>query len=154
MYYFSLVLLLFAAVNIQTLNHIYLRYGSYFKNIISPHQDSKMVSAEMNDLAAELLKDKVNCYLGWSSEGVIALLSRKRFCTKYTYAAHIAQNEEQNFLAAIKQDPPTEVVFNSPQWSMTVEDVSMRNRLPMINQYIEEGYPTKRIGNNYTIVRR
>ena len=100
----------------------------------------------------ELIKDKDNCYLGWSSEGVIALMSKKRFCTKYTYAAYLAPSEEQKFLAGIKEDHPKEIVFNSTQWSMTIEEVSIKDRLPMVNQYIERTYPTKRLDGTYTIV--
>jgi hypothetical protein len=153
-FYTSVILLIFAAVNIQTLNHTYLRYGSYFKNLVSPHKDYKMVTAEMNHLANELKMDADNCYLGWSSEGVIAMMSKKRFCTKYTYAAYIAPGEEESFLVEIIRDPPKEIVFNSSQWSMTIEDVSIANRLPKVNQYIEQTYLTKRVNGTYTLVKR
>ena len=127
---------------------------SYIKNFYSPHKDEKFVSKELNKLAEELKKDKDNCYVGWSSEGVIAMMSKKRFCTKYTYAAYIAPSEELNFLSAIKKEFPKEIVFNSPQWSMTIEEISIKVRLPMVNQYIEQAYQAKRLVGNYEIVSR
>ncbi len=108
----------------------------------------------MNQLANELRKQNGNCFLGWTSEGVIALMSRKKFCTKYTYAAYVAPSEEQKLIAGIKHDSPNEIVFNSSQWSMVIDEIKIKDRLPILYQYIEQTYQKKRLVGTYTIVNR
>lgn len=151
MYFSSLFFLLIAAtINVQALS----RYSHFIKNMIAAPKDLVLVIDEMNHLADQLKKEKDDCYLGWSSEGVIALMSKKRFCTKYTYASYLAHSEELNYLVAIKQAPPKEIVFNSTHWSMVIDDVSIKDRLPDITKYIEATYPTKKLEGTYTIVSR
>ncbi|MDI1269847.1 MAG: hypothetical protein PSV40_12195 [Polaromonas sp.] len=100
-YFASFALLFFATTNVQTLYIVGLKYGSFFKNMIMPHKDFELVSADMNQLADQLRKSNVSCFVGWTSEGVIALMANKRFCTKYTYAAYISPKEELNFLTQL-----------------------------------------------------
>ncbi|MBC7489819.1 MAG: hypothetical protein H7240_07480 [Glaciimonas sp.] len=150
-FYFASALFFLASINIQTLNlyyiltlhHNYLKYGSFLKNIVYTRKDTELVSNGVNQLASELKRLGNNCYLGWSSEGVIALMSKERFCTKFTYSAYVSSNEEGKLLAGIKRDPPKVVVFDSIGGQMQIDDIWVKDRLPAIYHYIDSTYSTK-----------
>lgn len=130
---------------------IFFLYGSFLKNIIIPKKDVNIVSSEINNLSKLLRDINIECFFGWTNEGVIALMTKKRYCTKYPYAIWASENKETELLNQLINESPKAIVFDSSRWSMNIDNRPMASRLPAINQFILKNYPTKQSVGSYVI---
>lgn len=90
-----------------------------------------------------------DCIFQWSNEGVFALLSKKPYCTNYTYAVYISKGAEAAALNELKNNPPSLIVYGTPFWSMSIYGRNMRERLPAIDRFIQENYVFHDTGSGY-----
>lgn len=84
--------------------------------------------------------DNVSCVLLWTNEGALSVYLNKRPCTNYLYPVYISQAEEKAVLSELKKSPPGLIVYDSPYWSTAIFKRSMKERLPAIDQFINENY--------------
>lgn len=148
--YFSIFLLL-----IFFMSPSFLSYGVFVKNIIKPKADSEIVSSEILNLSTVINKYGDKCIFGWVNEGVISLISKKRFCTKYQYAIYVSKAEEIELLKQIIIESPTVIVFDVGGSSMTnVDNRTMASRLPNVNKFILNNYKTRQNVGRYLIVSK
>lgn len=130
-------------------------YGSFIKNILEPKFDREIVSAEVNNLSYTLRKFNDPCVLGWNNEGVVALLTKKSFCTQYPYAIYVSKDEESNYLQQLMNASPSAIVFDVTGPSMMdIDKRSMSSRLPNVNRFIQNNYPYKQQVGRYLIVSK
>lgn len=130
-------------------------YGSFLKNIIIPKADSEIVSPEIMNLSRVIDKYGDRCVFGWVNEGVIPLISKKRFCTRYQYAIYVSKTEENKLLKQIIIESPAVVVFDVSGNSMAnVDNRSMASRLPNVNKYILDNYKIRQNVGRYLIVSK
>jgi len=118
----------------------FLPYAAFAKNLVKPKINAEVVSEEVVKVGSVLKQHGVECFLGWSNEGVISVMAEKRFCTAYPYAIYVSRNAEVSLLEQIKKESPSVVAFNPDAWAMNI-DRSMALRLPQVSQYIQENYP-------------
>jgi hypothetical protein len=130
---------------------IFILYNSFIINIFTPAIDVEIISEEINDVSKVLRDIDIECFFGWTNEGVIALMTKKRYCTKYPYAIYTSHNREFELLTQLKNESPKAIVIDSNKWSMNLDDKSMARRLPAIYQFILQNYPTKKSVGSYII---
>lgn len=132
-----------------------INYGSFAKNIIKPKLDSMIVSSDVMKLSKYLANSSDRCIFGWVNEGIISMLTKKSFCTKYQYAIYVSNNEEEKFLQDLKNNSPKNIVFdNSESFTMNLDDKKMSQRLPRINQYIKDNYKNSITIGTYIVVSK
>ncbi len=130
-------------------------YGSFIKNAIKPKSDSEIVPPEILGLSGIINKYGDKCVFGWVNEGVISLISKKRFCTRYQYAIYVSKAEEEELLRQIIIESPAVVVFDVGGNSMTnVDNRSMESRLPKVNKFIVDNYKNRQSVGRYLILSK
>ncbi len=144
-----------AFASVLAISPLFLYYGSFFKNIVKPRVDSAIVSSEVLLLSKKLLEFNDDCVLGWTNEGVVQLMTKKRFCTRFPSAIYVSKDEELEYLKQIERNAPVAIVFDVVGPSMmNVDNKSMASRLPNVYQFIKSGYPkTEQVGR-YVIVSK
>lgn len=130
-------------------------YGSFIKNIFKPKPDVEIVSTEIIDLNRFMNQFPEKCFFGWVNEGVIALMSKKRFCTEYPYATYVSKSEEIKLLQQLKSDSPNSIVFEITGNSLAnIDGRSMRSRLPIVDEFIQENYQRRHQIGRYLVVSK
>ena len=130
-----------------------LNYAIFSKMLVTSKPDAEIVSPEINMLSDTLNEINPECYFGWTNEGVIALMTKKRFCTDTPLLHYVARNSEAEVLRQLKRELPKAIVYNSPSWSMLINQ-HMSDRFPAINQFILANYPKKQSVGIFTVVLR
>ena len=129
---------------------MFYKYGSFVKNVFLPKFDIDLVSEEVKQISKELSANK--CNFNWSNEGVIELISRKGHCTEFPYAVYASSASESEMLTQLKKDAPSAIILDSDgSWTMNIDGRAMAERLPVIAQFISEGYPNRRKIGRYTL---
>lgn len=82
----------------------------------------------------------VSCVLLWTNEGAVSLFLKKPSCTNYTYPVYISQAQEATVLDELRKNPPGLIVYDSPFWSTNIYFRTMKERLPAIDQFINDNY--------------
>jgi len=132
-----------------------LSYGSFVKNVFMPKFDQEMVPAEINMLSRALRGHGDQCVFGWTNEGVVALLLKQRFCTRFPYAVYVARGEEAAYLGQLQADPPDAIVVSVS--GVTMLDIGsgpMKSRLPGVNAFIQDNYPERMQVGRYTVASK
>ena len=132
-----------------------LSYGSFIKNLIRPKSDLQIVSLEIINLSSAINQLGDKCVLGWINEGVVALIAKKRFCTRYPYAIYVSKSEEGKLLQQIIKESPNVIVFDVEGDSMVnVDNRSMSSRLPNVDKFILDNYKNRQNIGRYLIASK
>lgn len=119
-------------------NHVVFSAMNVRAAIINP-ADVDMIDAArytQDDLPTQ----NVSCIFLWTNEGALSVLSKKRACTDYPYPVYISRTQEATVLAELKKNPPGLIVYDSPFWSTKIFGRDMKERLPAIDQFINDNY--------------
>lgn len=147
---FSLtVLMVLGVLNLKQ----FMAYGSFAKSLVHPKENAALVSEDMNKVGALLREDDAG-FFSWSNDGILALLAKKRFCTRYSHTIYAARSNEEDLLQGLKKEDPKMIVFDPTAWGMTIDGRTTANRLPEVNEYINAAYPRKEQVGRYIILRK
>ena len=109
------------------------------RNAIKIPADAELIDANRYSLDGLPTQD-VSCILLWTNEGALSVLSKKRACTNYPYPVYISRAQEAAVLEQLKKNPPGLIVYDSPFWSTKIYGRDMKERLPAIDQFINDNY--------------
>lgn len=138
-----------------SMSPLFLSYGSFIKNLIRPKSDVQIVSLEIINLSSAINQLGDECVLGWVNEGVVALIAKKRFCTRYPYAIYVSKSEEGKLLQQIIKESPKVIVFDVDGDSMVnVDNKSMASRLPNVDKFILDNYKNRQNVGRYLIASK
>ena len=147
--------LIIISLLIFVMSPIFFWYGSFAKNLFNPKLDLEVVSAEVKSLSEAISMYDDDCFLGWSNEGVPALLTKKRFCTKFPYLVYASKAHELNILKSLMQDSPKSIVFEMTGESMmNIDNRDMKSRLPRVSKFIADNYKNKTYVGRYLVVSK
>jgi hypothetical protein len=115
-------------------------YTRFAKKLISPNKDVELISDDMLKLKDVFYKNKIDCYFNWTNDGVIALVTKCKYCTDYSYVHYASCKNEQNMLYQLKAASPEAIVYDSKSGSVELDQIRMSQRFPSVNKYIQENY--------------
>lgn len=114
----------------------------------TPKTNEYYVSSEHYG-TSEIDSDITGCVFQWTNEGIFSAVLDKPFCTKYPYAVYIASSKETEALQELKENPPGLIIYDSPFWSMSIYGRHMKDRLPLIHNFILSNYSFIKGGEGY-----
>lgn len=132
----------------------FFNYARLLKNIGVPPKDTALVDPELAVVGALLQQYGGRCYYGWTNDGVVALMSKKPFCTDFPYAHYASSTMEGGMLAQLKKEDPPAILFDSTTWAMSIDGRSMSARFPRVSQYILNEYPRRAWVGAYRLALR
>lgn len=115
-----------------------IRYISFFKNAIFPHKDKILVSKEISSVVNNM--DEIPCFFAWTNEGIIALMLKKPFCSRFTYSVYASRSHQEELIASLKQNNPKLILTGSASVSVEFDDRPMSKRLPNVSNFLEKNY--------------
>lgn len=118
-----------------------IRYISFFKNAAFPHKDKVLVSKEISSVIDNM--DGVPCFFAWTNEGIIALMLKKPFCSRFTYAVYASRSYQEEIIASLNKNNPKLILTGSASVSVEFDDKPMSKRLPNVNDFLEKNYKFK-----------
>ncbi|MFT0545084.1 hypothetical protein ACMHYO_01860 [Allopusillimonas ginsengisoli] len=148
-YYFSLILVIFAASYFLSEHVKWRNITNSAQQILAPDFDIQIVDLnhyglmDMNDV-------NFDCIWQWSNEGIFSYFSKKPFCTKYPYAVYISKDNEYEVLNEVVNAPPKFIVFHSNNWYVSIYGRSMESRLPLLHEFIVRNYRFDENSDGYT----
>jgi len=126
-------------------------YQTFLQTALKPKSDAKMVPAELNDVCSALKNSPGTSLFGWCNEGILQLLARRTWVTRFPYAVYAGSDQDSLLLTELQQADPAVIVSHPDQWSLNIDGRPMASRLPLTSRYIAEHYPeSTRIGS-YTL---
>jgi len=117
-----------------------LSYPMTMKKIITKKTDLELVSPEMLGVKAVLADDDVDCYFNWVNNGVIALLSGKKYCTDYSYVHYASSKHEAKMLEQLDTAAPNVIIYDTKYSGVIVNGVHMSKRFDKVDEYIRSNY--------------
>ena len=127
-------------------------YIGFATQLFHPTDDAQLVSRDLRNLSSLLHEVNDDCFYGWTNEGVIALMSGKRFCTHYPYAFYASRDNEPEMLRQLIKESPKAIVFDSASWSTAIDGKPMSERFPAVNQFILANYPNRQRVGSYAVL--
>lgn len=122
-------------------------FGAFIDNARYSKRDINMVSNDVRKISVAMALLKPGCAFGWTNEGVIPLLAHLPLCTRFSYAVYSANSYQQNIISELSSKNPSALVFDTPSWSIKIDNKPMSDRLPDVFGYILKKYPHEvRIG--------
>ncbi len=118
------------------------------RHALRPVPDRELLSAARYGLDG-LDRVKAPCVFQWSNEGVFAFAEKLAYCLPYTYPVYISRSQEAAALQELRAKPPRLIVYDSPNWSMNIYGRNMRERLPLIDNFINEHYALSHTASGY-----
>lgn len=149
-----------APLRSQLIQHFALAFAAIFTlyasfppastlgSILAPSTNASLVPA-LHFGTDKLSEHSPSCIFQWSNEGFFSLLAKSPPCTKYPYAVYISKTKELEVLAELRNSPPPLIIYDSPFWSMAIYGNHMRDRLPLIDAFIQENYAFSSAGAGY-----
>jgi hypothetical protein len=150
----SYIFLGFMLLSAQNSVRPFLQGRETFRILLEPPTDNQLVRSELREVSQELKRLKVESVFSWTNEGVLALLAKKPYSTRYPYAVYASPGEESKMLSELIIANPIAIVINSTNWSTAIDGKEMKVRLPNIHKYITEKYPISMRFGSYTLVKR
>lgn len=126
---------------------------TFFQTMARPRSDLKMVPAEAAELALALRQSPQPALFGWCNEGVIHLLARKRWATRFPYAIYAGPAHEAKLLAELQALNLEEILSRPEAWSMQIDGRSMTQRLPAVDEYIRSHFSNPIQFGSYVLLR-
>jgi len=109
------------------------------RSAVKPHTNMELLDIQRYALDG-LVTENLSCVFLWTNEGVLSLFLKKPACTNYAYPVYISRAQEATVLGELKKNPPGLIVYDSPFWSTAIFGRTMKERLPAIDQFINENY--------------
>ena len=109
------------------------------RSAVKTHTNMELLDIQRYALDG-LVTENLSCVFLWTNEGVLSLFLKKPACTKYAYPVYISRAQEATVLGELKKNPPGLIVYDSPFWSTAIFGRTMKERLPAIDQFINENY--------------
>ena len=125
---------------------------SFFKTLRKPAIDLRMVPPEVAKLGLKLRTVPEPFLFGWSNEGVLNLLARKRWATRFSYSVYASPASEPKLLAELKSLNAQIIVTRPNDWAMNIDGRSMAERLPATAKYIDSQFPFSKKYGTYTLL--
>ena len=127
---------------------------SFFRTMSQPGSDLRMVPPEVADLGLKLRKMPDPHLFGWCNEGVLQLIARKRWATRFSYAVYAGPSYEEQLLQELKALDPQIIVSRPDAWSMNIDGRPMAERLPAVAKYINTHFILSSTSNSYILYQR
>ncbi len=126
-------------------------FNAFVDNARYSKRDINIVSGDIKKISEAMALSKPSCAFGWTNEGVIPLLARLPLCTKFSYAIYSSNNYQSNIINELSLINPSALVFDTPNWSIKIDDKPMSDRLPYVFDFILKKYPHEVRMGAYTL---
>jgi hypothetical protein len=129
------------------------RRGDYdwVHSIADKKQNVSVVAKPVSQVAAKLRDAGVSCVFDLSNHGLITGLVGVPACTRFTYLVYANEQMEDEIIAAVESRQPSAVIYSSTHWSYSIDKKSMRERLPRLDKYLLQAYPTQECSPEYCL---
>jgi hypothetical protein len=95
-----------------------------------------------------------SCSVNFVNQGVLTLMSKTKLCTRFPYLIYASESEQKNLIAEIQNNQPISIIIDSNDWSSSIDDRPMKNRLPLLYDYLTKNYSQSTTIANYTLLTK
>lgn len=145
-----IIIPLFNSNNLKSI----VNFNHNFSNFINA-SDEEFIDEKTKKFlkdANQILK-KEECIVNFTYDNSLNYLLKKPSCTKYILAYYTSGNViEYKYIADIKKSNSTFIIYNTPNFKM--DNITMQDRVKIINKYILNRYKVIYSKNGYTIMKK
>ena len=123
----------------------------WLKSINNPPSNEKMSTEGVKWVANKLNSYNVNCVFDLANNGIINGLVNAPSCSRFTYPVYATIKYEEVLIEDLKKSNPPAIVYSTSYWSYSIDGKSMRDRFPLLDEYIVHNYPYEQCEYGYCI---
>jgi hypothetical protein len=123
----------------------------WLKSIQNPPTNEQMSTEGVKWVANKLKSYHVNCVFDLANNGIINGLVNAPSCSRFTYPVYATIEYENDLLGDLKKSSPPAIVYSTSYWSYSIDGKSMRERFPLLDEYIVQNYPYEQCEHGYCI---
>ena len=113
--------------------------------------DTEMSLPGIRWVVDELRQAQATCIFDLSNHGIINGLSQLPTCSRFSYLVYATPRFETEILTTLQQKNPPVIIYSTEHWSYQIDGNSMKERLPRLDRYIKENYPTEKCNLGYCL---
>ena len=109
------------------------------KSITAPPLDTYIAGEKLTRLSTVI--SRAGCSVNFVNQGAISLLSRTTHCTKFPYLVYADQKSQADLIKSIADSNVNAVIVDSNDWSSSIDNRRMSERLPEVHRYVLKAFP-------------
>ena len=124
---------------------------AWLKSLKSPPLNTSLATPGVRWTAERLKETPARCIFDMSNNGIINALAKLPTCTEFIYPVYASPKHEAIMLDQLRASAPPIVVFSATYWSYSIDDRSMAQRFPNLDQYLRAHYPFEECKHGYCV---
>lgn len=101
---------------------------------------------------ARLVSANGRCTFAANNAGMVHLLARVPPCSRFVFGTYVAADRQAEVIGDLQDGKPGIILWDSGSWWSNIDGRDLRNRTPVLADWIEANYPVRTVVGQYVLL--